>query len=573
MPEGAAGAVRLAEVNARSRNLEELRKRRDEMLRSACPLLESGQAKVTPEVAALLRICSPLGEGIGARSALGKLASRLSQRLPQIEKERLWAQIGALERICGGELEAEAAWSSFVEYFRAVRVRGRLRHCLTLGPVLKEALDPATISGARKDAELQDLISRVQPVGPEQLQWLRNLADLVGQMLDYLLLQDLRAREALQEMGKSARVRAVGEMATGVAHHFNNILSVVLGYTTFVLNKEELPAEIAGPLERVIEAAMRGRRLTSELLKFAVTGVEEEAAVKVQDVFDTVLSLLGTQAGGAVKVEANYGAQNDQVEARAGVIHKLVYNLLAAAFESMPEGGRLKVETANVSMDTEYGMQTFLKIAVTDTGGFVPQDTGGAAELLGGASTTFLLSDVYGIVGTLEGTISVSSRPGKETRVEVLLPVIEGERGGRALGAGARRGVVSRKSVWVIDDDPRFREMCRVVLGEAGYEVHEYADGITALHEIEAGRHGDILLVDYSMPEINGQEFCQRLDQLRVRVPVIVVSGLSAETPGVRQLLGRRSTFYLQKPFASRELLDTLSVASGETVAGVDPLG
>lgn len=563
----------MAKVNAHSKDLEELRNRRDELVRCACSVLESGEAEVTSEVAALLRSCAPLDEGLGARSTAGRLVRRLAQLFPRFEKERLRAEIGALERICGGEPEAEAAWSSFVEYYRAVRVRGRLRHCLTLGPVLKEPLNAAALRGAKSDAEAADLMSRVQPAGAEQLQWRRELTALLGQMLEFLLLQNLRAREALQEIGKSARVRAVGEMATGVAHHFNNILSVVLGYTTFVLNKEELPAEISGPLERVIEAAMRGRRLTSELLKFAATGVEEEAAVKVQDIFDTVLSLLGAQAGGAVKVEANYGAQNDCVRAKAGVIHKLVYNLLAAAFESMPEGGRLSVETSNVSMDTEYGMQTFLKMVVTDTGGFVPQTSGETAELPGGGSTTFLLSDVYGIVGTLEGTISVSSRPGKETRVEVLLPVIEEERGERAAGAAERKAGASRRSVWVIDDDPRFREMCRVVLGEAGYEVHEYADGMAALREIAAGRHGDILLVDYSMPEINGQEFCQRLDQLQVRVPVIVVSGLSAETAGIRELRGRPSTYYLQKPFASQELLDTLNMASGETIPGAKPLG
>jgi len=550
----------------------DLRRRREELAAALCPLA-SGAAEAGM-LAAFLRDYSPLEGALCRRSSSGRLADELAPPKAALTGpeaglvgERLRAEVAALERLQSGESEATAEWGpGFREIFCAVRVRGAIRHCLTFGPVLCGA----------EGASLLERRGKTAPDGPgvvpateQEWEWHCEVSRRTAKMLEYLLLQDVRAREALREISKSARVRAMGELANGVAHHFNNILSVVLGYTTFVLNREELPAEVAGPLEKVIDAAMRGRRLTTELLKFASAGAEEEAPVHVQDVFGTVLSLLEAQVGGRVKIETSYGAQRDTVRAQVGVIHKLVYNLLAAAFDSMPDGGRLAVETSNVSMDTEYGMQTFLKVVVTDTGGFVPRRSAEAVDLLEGSSATFLLSDVYGIVGTLEGSISVSSRPGRETRVEILLPVT-GE-GAEAARPSASPPSPQRRTVWVIDDDPRFREMCRVVLGEAGYKVREFSDGRSALKEIESGAAGDVLLLDYSMPEINGLEFCQRLDAMRVRTPVVIVSGLGVETEGIRDLLGRRSTYYLQKPFASKELLDTLSVALGETLMDVSP--
>lgn len=541
-------------------DIEELRKRHQDLINLLCPLAVRDDESVL--AGRLLRDFSPLADSACRSNPAGRLASALCREDPELEKVRLEAETAAMNRLAAGESEAQAEWGpGFCEFFHSVVVRGRVLHCLTLGPVRKRTAgaEPAQYEGAES----------VSGLGQEELAWRRRLTGIVARLIEYLLLQELRAREALAELNRSARVRAIGELASGVAHHFNNILSVVLGYTTFVLNKEELSPELSGPLEKVIDAAMRGRRLTSELLRFASVGAEEDQVVNVQEVFGTVLSLLEAQTGGRVTVETSFGARQDAVRAPAGAIHKLVYNLLAASFESMPSGGKIRVRTSNVSMDTELGMQNFLKVVVTDTGGFVPQRSAVTPEMVEASSSTFLLSDVYGIVGTLEGTISVSSRPGKETRVEILLPIVEQKK--RAARPITRRTSEGRRVVWVIDDDARFREMCRVVLGEAGYQVEEFSDGRTAVKELEGGQSADVLLLDYSMPELNGLEFCQRLDRLKLRIPVVIVSGLGPENEGIRALQGRRSTFYLQKPFASKELLDTVTLALGETLIGVPP--
>ncbi len=177
------------------------------------------------------------------------------------------------------------------------------------------------------------------------------------------------------------------------------------------------------------------------------------------------------------------------------------------------------------------------------------------------------LASVYGMVGRMAGTVTVSSEPGASTRVEVLLPTSHGQH-----AADREKPVRTRlapSNIWVVDDDAIFREMCHQVLTEEGHTPLEL-DGGKDLHEHWKARETDphLIIMDFSMPEYNGLELCEWLRSHGSHVPVVLVSGFSVNQPDIKKALRMRKTYFLQKPFTSRDLTDTVTVAMGETLIG-----
>jgi CheY-like chemotaxis protein len=380
-------------------------------------------------------------------------------------------------------------------------------------------------------------------------------------------------QELAEQLVQSERARSLGILSGGVAHHFNNLLSIILGYSSFVLNRETLSKEATDALQKISEAAQRGRRLTEELLSFAGSDVEDEKIVHTHDTISNVLSLLSSQTPSSIRVETFLAAENDEVLAPPSAIHQIVFNLFTNAFDSMTSGGQLTVTTGNTDMDTESGLQQYLQIQVADSGGVLPtgfedkQEQPPDEEFVPGDRMGLKLSSVYGIVGRLEGTVVVSSKPGALTRVEVLLPNATETPG--EPDQKRRKKRLAPSAIWVVDDDPTFREMCNVVLSEEGHTVEQLPGGKEMQAQWKAASAPpDLIIIDFSMPEYNGLELCQWLAKQGSRVPVVLVSGLSADQPDIRKALEMKRTFFLQKPFSFREMADVVTVAMGETLIG-----
>jgi CheY-like chemotaxis protein len=215
-----------------------------------------------------------------------------------------------------------------------------------------------------------------------------------------------------------------------------------------------------------------------------------------------------------------------------------------------------------VTRPSKAGKQEYLQMEVTDTGGGVPR----GAE--GGARAGLKLSSVSGMVGQLDGTVVVSSEPGKVTRVQVLLPTVVA--GVHPAEEQKARVKLQPGLVWVVDDDAIFREMCHQVLSGEGHRVDEVGGGREFQEKwAKTASRPDLLIVDFSMPEMNGLEICEWLRGQGADVPVVLVSGFAATQPDIRKALKIKKTFFLQKPFSSRELADRVAVALGEMLIGV----
>lgn len=407
------------------------------------------------------------------------------------------------------------------------------------------------------EALLADAVILTAHQEEQLLDGLRTLRDRV----EIALHQHLRASGLTRERIQSERTIALGSLSSGVAHRFNNLLSIILGYSSYIVNREDVSEEAIDALRKISDAAQQGRRLTEEILAFVGSDVEEETTCHVHDVLNSILSLLQSQHSSHVQVNLALDAETDSVTAAPSNIHQLIFNLLTNAFDSMPKGGQLDIASRNGELSRDGVDAPALCLAITDSGGVADGDRDGAdAQSFG-----FKIDQAHGIVGNLDGDVTISSETGEKTRVEVRLPVVMGAAPDTPLAEQSPRLVPS--TIWVVDDDPIFREMCRQVLGDEGHRVERMESGSEMQERWnETPEPPDLMIIDFSMPEYNGLELCEWLQDQKSTVPVILVSGFAENHPDIHQALKIRKTYFLRKPFSYREVVDTVTVALGETL-------
>lgn len=449
-----------------------------------------------------------------------------------------------------------------------VRVNGLVAQCIWCRgfldrPFFPEEIEQLAAVANADAAELEAAVEKTRRLSASQQEAMLDLVRQIRDAMQALAIEFVRAAEISHQFVQSERTRALGTLSSGVAHHFNNLLSVILGYSSYVANQEDLSSKALEALNNITGAAQRGRRLTEEILAFAGSEVEEEATCHLHGIVVSVLSLLQSQFSSKVQVETKLAATTDTVRAPPSSVHQLVFNLLTNAFDSIPVGGRVEVMTENGIRRDSGNTVEQIRLTITDSSGILPgaeSDQGTGAH-----HRTLKLSRAQGIAGSLQGSVSVTSEPGETTRVEVLLP----SGTARQMQPPPRRTTrrITPSSIWVVDDDAIFREMCRQTMGSEGHTVEEMESG----PEMQSRWQGtpskpDLLIIDFSMPESNGLELCQWLKEQGSRTPVVLVSGFAANHPDIRQALEMRKTYFLQKPFSFRELMDNVVVAMGETL-------
>lgn len=339
--------------------------------------------------------------------------------------------------------------------------------------------------------------------------------------------ESLCAQNIADELRATERARALGTLSGGIAHHFNNLLSVILGYSSHLLNRLDLPDEAHDALLHISEAAQRGRRMTEEVLAFAGSEVEEEAVCSVHQMVQSLCPLLESQAAGRYRFICRLDASEDRVRSQRSLLHQTLYNLLTNSVDGLEEGsGDVFVRTANVQRREDETLIKYVHIQVADS----PDDAGEClAELM-------LALDREQLVE------AAPPRPPKK---------------------------LASHTIWVVDDDPIFCEMCERVLGDDGHQVTSVSSGPALQKQYKSdATPPSLLIIDFSMPDYNGLELCTWLREEGCRAPVILVSGFSHSHPDIHKALKMRKTFFLQKPFPVPELADIVSVALGETLLG-----
>ncbi len=478
---------------------------------------------------------------------------------------RLESDITLLRQL-GSQSDIEQESSlGYIEGLYPVRVSGTVVHWVWSGRLLRGPLDEehlarlASLTGASAET-LRECRGDFNGLTEAQIRGLLDQHQRLRDLLERSLASIVHRRDLSTQLIQSERTRSLGTLSGGVAHHFNNLLSVILGYSSFVSHRETLSDEAREALRHISEAAQRGRRLTEEILAFSGDDPGKDTVCALHDTLRSVLSLLQSQSSSRVHIATRLDAAEDHICAPASSIHQIVFNLLANAMDAMPEGGDLHVATSNVTL----GPQTFLKLEVSDSAGSLPSNFSQQLAEGGLDETSLRLSSIYGMVGRLDGTVTISNHPGQATRVEVLMPVAGEQAAAKPPRQQARQ---APSTIWVVDDDPIFRQMCKQVLSDVGHQVEELTSGLELKERWPTeGQRPALLIIDFSMPEFNGRELSEWVREQGATTPIVLVSGFASNQPDIRAALSIPNTHFLQKPFTVPELADRVTVALGETL-------
>ena len=389
-----------------------------------------------------------------------------------------------------------------------------------------------------------------------------------GGVVFELFAEDVTERRALeQQLRQSQKMEAVGRLAGGIAHDFNNLLMVISGYAEFLLERLGSEPELRGPAQEISSAGERASSLTRQLLAFSRKQMLAPKIVNLNDIATENLKMLTRMIGEDIDLVMVPGANLWPVRADAGQIEQVIMNLAVNARDAMPSGGKLTIETANVTLDDTYARLhaplppgDYVMVAISDTGAGMDAETQSHIfepffTTKGTKGTGLGLSTVYGIVKQSGGFIWVYSELGRGTTFKIYLPRVDatGEAATEMPLAAAEhlRAPVEpgTETILVVEDEANLRYLARQFLEKQGYQVIEAADGAVAM-QIAVAHEGVIhlLLTDVIMPGMNGRELAQRISEIRPNIRILYMSGYTENVVGRNGMLDAGVNL-LQKPF------------------------
>ena len=385
-----------------------------------------------------------------------------------------------------------------------------------------------------------------------------------------LFAEDVTERRALeQQLRQSQKMEAVGRLAGGIAHDFNNLLMVISGYSEFLLDRLGPDPALRAPAQEIASAAGRATSLTRQLLAFSRKQMLAPKILDLNGVVTENLKMLTRVIGEDIDLVMIPAAGLGTVRADAGQIEQVIMNLAVNARDAMPSGGKLTIETSNLSLDEEHARfhpplipGKYVMLAISDTGAGMDSETQSRIfepffTTKGTKGTGLGLSTVYGIVKQSGGYIWVSSEQGKGTTFKIYLPRVAEAVESPAQVVVAPESAATEpgtETILLVEDEANLRYLARQFLEKQGYRVIDAADGAVAM-QIAVAHEGVIhlLLTDVIMPGMNGRELAQRISEIRPNVKVLYMSGYT------ENVIGRNGTLdagvrLLQKPFTLRDL-------------------
>jgi PAS domain S-box-containing protein len=394
------------------------------------------------------------------------------------------------------------------------------------------------------------------------------------------VLRNVDDRKRMEEQGaeyekrfqQAQKMEAIGTLAGGVAHDFNNILSAVLGYAE--LARDEIPADsrAARHLQEVTRAGNRAKELVKQILTFSRNNQPQQKPVLMQVMVKEAVKLLRASIPTTIKIELNIDGTCGAVLADPTQLHQIVMNLCTNAYHAMREGGGvLTLGLLNVTLKDSIAVAVGANLPAGEYILFTVADTGTGIEgdiskkifepyfttKSKGEGSGMGLSVVHGIVTHLGGGITVNSNPGKGTTFEVYIPVnsqtVASVVEKTNLPVGGRTGMIL-----FVDDEEVLANLGKSILERCGYTVTVETDSRKALElfQCESDKY-DLILTDMNMPQMDGLALIRECRKIRPEVPVILYTGYS-ERVDRDQALARGVDEFLQKPMQRQELIESI---------------
>jgi PAS domain S-box-containing protein len=435
--------------------------------------------------------------------------------------------------------------------------------------------------GSEVEGVIEFFSRQVRQPDDELLRMVEDIGLKIGQFGERARTEGV-LRETEAQLRQAQKMEAVGRLAGGVAHDFNNLLTVIRGYSELLLGRLGPHDAMRKDMEEVKKAADRASGLTRQLLAFSR---RQFIAAKVVDLNALVANMDGMLrrliGEDIVELCAELDPVAGAIKADPGQIEQVIMNLVVNARDAMPKGGRLTIETRNVTIGTgarldAVGVEpgSYVLLAVRDTGHGMDAET--RSHLFEpffttkekGKGTGLGLSTVYGIVKQSGGSIVVESAPGRGATFRIYFPRVEQEAKEAAGGVEAIDPAHGRETILLVEDEPSVRGLVHETLRVHGYTVLEARHGIEAL--LASTKYvGPIhlLLTDVVMPQMSGPEVAEKLLVVRPGIKVLYMSGYP-DHPIFDQGGVTRETGFLPKPFSPqvlaqkvREVLDGVKAA------------
>jgi len=376
--------------------------------------------------------------------------------------------------------------------------------------------------------------------------------------------------ETAERLRQSQKMDAIGQLTGGVAHDFNNVLTVITGAIEILQEELEDRPQLAAVAQLIDDAAARGADITFQLLTFARRRPQELRAVEINGLVVETRKLLKSIIGEHIEIETSLDANAWPALADSSQLSSAIVNLAVNARDAMPDGGKLTLATANVVVDDTAGRDAddlkpgeFVMIAVGDTGSGIPAEirervfepfftTKGI-----GRGTGLGLSMVYGFAKQSGGTVTIESNEGRGTVVRLYLPRAQGPAPATAESAPIVAPVDGHETILVVEDDPLVRGYVIAQLGGLGYKTLVAADAAAALAIVDQGAAFDLLFTDVIMPGgMNGRELAEAVRARRPGVKVLYTSGYTDEIVHEDSL--ESGIALLKKPYRKSELSQTI---------------
>jgi PAS domain S-box-containing protein len=388
-----------------------------------------------------------------------------------------------------------------------------------------------------------------------------------------VIARDITAQKRSEgQLRQAQKMEAIGRLAGGVAHDFNNILGIINACTEFLRDRIDPAAEPSLYVENIKKASDRGRALTKQLLAFSRTSAIQPRVLDLNERLRDISKLLRPLLGDDVEILIVPRSASAVIEADPGQLDQIVVNLAVNARDAMPRGGKFILETGLVKLDEDFAEQhqamaagKYVLLTVSDTGTGMDETTRSRifepffTTKGTGKGTGLGLATVYGIVKQSAGHILVYSEFGHGTTFKIYLPSAEHKIG---IGSGTEVETVSPKrraaTILLVEDDDIMRSLTRQLLQEHSYTVVEADDGKSALEWAESHPVPvDLLLTDVVMRRMSGPELVERLHASRPDLKVVYMSGYTGELIAEREMVKRGITL-LEKPFTRTALLNTI---------------
>src|SRR5208282_3112527 len=412
-----------------------------------------------------------------------------------------------------------------------------------------------------------------------------------------IFMEDVTETRTLElQLRQAQKMEAIGRLAGGIAHDFNNLLMVISGYSEFLLEGLGPDPQLRGPAQEIFNAAQRATALTRQLLAFSRKQMLAPKVVDLNEVVAENLKMLTRMIGEDIDLVMVPGPGLGAVRADPGQIDQVIMNLAVNARDAMAQGGKLTIETANVTVDENFARThaplaagDYIMLGISDTG--VGMDSETQSRIFepffttkGAKGTGLGLSTVYGIVKQSGGFIFVDSQPEHGTTFRAYFPRVNGPEEAAEVqdSLGLPHPDHGQETILLVEDETHLRRLARQYLETQGYKILEAEDGAAALQIVD-GYQGsiDLLLTDVIMPGLNGRELATQVNNQLPNVRVLYMSGYAENAIGHDGTLDAGINL-LQKPYSLpalrdrvREVLDSepipaeVAMSSRSTGSGV----